>query len=190
MKSISIKMSNLFPEIHVKPFILVVGAIVVSILFNTVGTVFTPAYGQLGQTEPAGARGHGTIEPFSYYPSTQAKLGIRADGCDGLAQGRFTFQDKTVSPNVQLDAEVTGAAFCIEEGIEEDCGYCVEAEIVIDATYTDQSNLGAGSLQACLRVQGDGAVDNVFVAIYSGPFAGYYVEGPLRGNVQRLDCDG
>jgi hypothetical protein len=131
-----------------------------------------------GDTEPTRAGGGGNIDPFSFYASSLATLGFRADSCDEPAQGQVNFHDNTVSPNVRLCAEVDDVALCTVNG--DDCGSCLVGEVIINATYTSHnpSDPGEGGLTACLGT-------NTLVSITSGLFGGYSVDGPLSGNVQR-----
>lgn len=140
-------------------------------------------------SEPTKMTGGGRIDALPFYDTTKASFGFNGNSCDGDVKGHFNFVDNTYAGgDVRLGADVTTADYCLFFG----CGYCFEGEVVIDATYESHvnGNRGTGTLQACLRDGGEGqdAEDNVFMAVLSGPFTGYAIEGPIRGNTQEHGC--
>lgn len=115
-----------------------------------------------------------------------ASIGFDGGRCRDDIGDRFHFVD--TGAGVWLGAEVTSASECGSLF----CGLCFESEVVIEATYEshDQSAPGSGTLTACLRVRdhGPGAMDHAFVTVESGPFAGYSMDGPVRGSGQDRGC--
>ena len=129
----------------------------------------------------------------------RANLGFNADQCDEsvAASGHVNFHDKSVG--VKANGGILDAGFCSgtdfveNNGLIEICSFCFagEYEIFFDYTSTNPGVSGGGTGLACLRDDGEGGgdLDNAFVYLYSGVYAGYFNgDSGWQGNIQGHDC--
>ena len=143
-------------------------------------------------SEPTKATGGGRIDPFDFYGDKHPNIGFNGHNCDGDTKGQFQFTDNSAADpadDVRAHGDVTSTDTCTFFG----CGYCFEGEIVVEANYDSNNNKneGSGTVTACLRDSNktSDVDDGAFVVFNSGPYAGYAVEGFLRGNVTDHGCD-
>jgi hypothetical protein len=125
----------------------------------------------------------------------RANLGFNADQCDDTvaATGHVNFHDKSVG--VKANGSVLDAGFCspVEFSSNEECSFCFDGEYEVFFAYDSKNpaNPGGGEGLACLRDDGEGGgdLDNAFVYLYSGVYAGYFNgDTGWQGNIQGHDC--
>lgn len=125
----------------------------------------------------------------------RANLGFNADQCDEsvAATGHVNFHDKSVG--VKANGGVLDAGFCspVLLSSNEQCSFCFDGEYEVFFAYdsTNPANPGGGEGLACLRDDGEGGgdLDNAFVYLYSGVYAGYFNgDTGWQGNIQGHDC--
>jgi hypothetical protein len=138
-----------------------------------------------------------------------ASFGFNADSCinDGNGLGRFNFHDKNAG--VKMNGHITGAWECVEDGPGLgglDCKYAGSSLNLDAPSYefsllyrsTNPKNPGTGLAEARVSVKdnGEGAraakknLDKDFfsIEVTGGPYAGYTLDGFVRGNIQAHAC--
>jgi hypothetical protein len=122
----------------------------------------------------------------------KANFGFIADSCDGIGavEGNFNYHDKNgFEPAVKMKGEVLWAQDC---GLLCDLGAC---DYLAKVSYrsTNPKARGEGIATFCVFDGGEGAhaaaPDHIGIYVATGPFAGYYNEGQVKGNIQDHGCD-
>lgn len=161
------------------------------------GSMFAAATAMMliGCETPTKVTGGGKVVPYGSYASEKATFGFNANACGDSVTGQFQFHDHTIriDGDIKFHGEVGDAAFCEDPSGISTCGYCFDGELKVEATYESTNPFfpGFGTATACVRDGGEGAdaVDTIFLALDSGPFDGYRVEGELKGNIQDHGCE-
>lgn len=134
----------------------------------------------------------------------KANLGFNATQCElvGESTGRVNYHDK--SAGVKVNGSVLDAGFCSPDSavlqftpngiLIELCSFCFpnEYEVFFDYTSTNPAVPGGGQGLVCLRDDGEGGgdLDNAFVFLYSGAYAGYFNgDTGWQGNIQGHECN-
>lgn len=154
---------------------------------------------------PSKMTGGGTIASVSGVSGDKANFGFVGDGCDpNDVVGELNYHDKNAPRfqpgGVKLLGEVVEAGRCVEPGAgtteNRACGSCpVNTAHGITALYrsTNPKRPGTGTVIVCLGDNGEGAnasaPDVALIAVIDGPFAGYFNEGTVQGNVQVHSCE-
>ena len=144
--------------------------------------------------EPGKVTGGGSILD----PATDAKiatLGFNADSCDGLAYPKGHFNFVSADHQVKFNGGVVAAAFCAPEGPKGNvpCFLCEVGQYQIEVNYrsTNTATPGTGRAFACVADSGSpdhSSSDFGRVSVIDGPYVGYQVVGPVRGNVTSHTC--
>jgi len=143
--------------------------------------------------------GGGTIASAS--GNGKANFGFNGDSCSGTVKGKFNFHDKyflAENGGVKMNGSVTSADLCVTSGtgqaINHYCGLCADGYIVnLDYRSTNPKIEGEGQAVVCAKDNGQGfkatESDTIWIRAISGPYADYYSEGSVQGNIKGHACE-
>lgn len=152
--------------------------------------------------------GGGTMASIS--GTGKAVLAFNANSCGGSVSGQFNFHDKNYTEyprGVKMHGDIVGADRCVAEetagsrenaacetSFDENPPGCMGGYVVtVKYRSTNSKARGAGRATVCVIDHGRGArtsgMDEVWLRVNSGPYAGYFNKGKIKGNIQSHECD-
>lgn len=133
---------------------------------------------------------------------SRANFGFNASSCDGPVSGNFNYHDRTAAGfdgGVKMNGAVIEANQCDEAGGcslagagpgDPKCPY-EGYGVTVGYKSTNPKVPGTGTAGACVVDNGEGknsTGDLLGLAVDSGPYAGYFLSGTVKGNIQAHAC--
>lgn len=143
--------------------------------------------------------GGGWIPSVSGNEKDKANFGFNAAKCDTAIPvvGHFNYHDKYAEgfqpQGVKMNGVITEVVLCVNTS-PSNCMICPPNSFEAEIEYrsTNPKNKGEGVFFACVVDNGEGANapddDMGIIDVMSGPYAGYFNEGAVQGNIQFHTC--